>query len=313
MKINDIYKVNRSLKKGIWRGRRLNKEVAINLRAVAKDFFDSLGLGGTQFDDITFTGSLANFNYTKFSDIDLHILVDFKKIDADAELVREYFSAKSSNWNNKHDIRIFGHEIELYVQDSNEPHHSTGVYSVQNDQWLAEPKRKEPEVDENMVKRKVKSFIDMIERVQDKYDSEKYEDAHHAAKKLVKKIKKFRQSGLEDKGEYSYENLTFKYLRNYDHIKELFDIRTQSYDKMKSVGMDYNKKFKIFVKNDELLDETGFDRLVETEKYQQRVKRRHKRAKKWFLGGGKQNPGSPFSKKPNYKRSKSAPAGFGGS
>jgi hypothetical protein len=184
---------------------------------------------------------------------------------------------------------------------------------VQNDQWLAEPKRKEPEVDENMVKRKVKSFIDMIERVQDKYDSEKYEDAHHAAKKLVKKIKKFRQSGLEDKGEYSYENLTFKYLRNYDHIKELFDIRTQSYDKMKSVGMDYNKKFKIFVKNDELLDETGFDRLVETEKYQQRVKRRHKRAKKWFLGGGKQNPGSPFSKKPNYKRSKSAPAGFGGS
>tara|TARA_Y100000114_G_scaffold66452_1_gene60933 strand:+ start:1116 stop:2057 length:942 start_codon:yes stop_codon:yes gene_type:complete len=313
MKINDIYKVNRSLKKGIWRGRRLNKEVAINLRAVAKDFFDSLGLGGTQFDDITFTGSLANFNYTKFSDIDLHILVDFKKIDADAELVREYFSAKSSNWNNKHDIRIFGHEIELYVQDSNEPHHSTGVYSVQNDQWLAEPKRKEPEVDEDMVKRKVKSFIDMIERVQDKYDSEKYEDAHHAAKKLVKKIKKFRQSGLEDKGEYSYENLTFKYLRNYDHIKELFDIRTQSYDKMKSVGMDYNKKFKIFVKNDELLDETGFDRLVETEKYQQRVKRRHKRAKKWFLGGGKQNPGSPFSKKPNYKRSKSAPAGFGGS
>lgn len=313
MKIDNIYKVNRSLKKGIWRGRRLNKEVAINLRAVAKDFFHSLGLGGTQFDDITFTGSLANFNYTKFSDIDLHILVDFKKIDADAELVREYFSAKSSNWNNKHDIRIFGHEIELYVQDSNEPHHSTGVYSVQNDQWLAEPKRKEPEVDEDMVKRKVKSFIDMIERVQDKYDSEKYEDAHHAAKKLVKKIRKFRQSGLEDKGEYSYENLTFKYLRNYDHIKELFDIRTQSYDKMKSVGMDYNKKFKIFVKNDELLDETGFDRLAETEKYQQRVKKRHKRAKKRYLAGGKQNPGPPFSKKPSYKRSKSAPVGFGGS
>ena len=313
MKINNIYKVNRTLKKGIWRGRRLNKEVAINLRAVAKDFFDSLGLGDTQFEDITFTGSLANFNYTKFSDIDLHILVDFKKIDADAELVREYFSAKSSNWNNKHDIRIFGHEIELYVQDSNEPHHSTGVYSVQNDQWLAEPKRKEPEVDEDMVRRKVKSFIDMIERVQDKYDVEKYEDAHHAAKKLVKKIKKFRQSGLEDKGEYSYENLTFKYLRNYDHIKELFDIRTQSYDKMKSVGMDYNKKFKIFVKNDELLDEIGFDRLAEVEKYQQRVKKRHKRAKKRYLTGGKQNPGPPFSKKPSYKRSKSAPAGFGGS
>ena len=77
--------------------------------------------------------------------------------------------------------------------------------------------------------------------------------------------------------------------------------------------MDYNKKFKIFVKNDELLDETGFDRLIEVEKYQQRVKRRHKRAKKWFLKGGKQNPGPPFNKKPSYKRSKSAPAGAGGS
>jgi hypothetical protein len=315
VKINNILTINDKLNKKIWsgpHGERINEKVSESLVDIAQDFFDGLKLEGVEIEDITFTGSLANYNFTKFSDIDLHLIVDFSKIDENYDLVREYFSAKTSNWNTKHKITIFGYEIEIYVQDLNEDHHSTGVFSLMNDEWIAQPNRIEPEIDEKMTKRKIKTFIDMIDRVQDTFVDRDYEKANDEAGKLIKKIKKFRQSGLEEEGEYSYENLTFKYLRNYDHIKTLFDIRDYSYDKMKSVEGDYKKKFKIFIQNDEIFDEGGFNRLNEIEKFQKRVKKRHKRMKRRLIGKGKQKPGSAYPKRPNYRRSKSSPPGFGG-
>ena len=316
MKINDILTIHDRLNPKFWsglHGERLSTEISDSLKAVVQDFFSDLKLEGADLEDITLTGSLANYNYTKFSDIDVHLLVDFSKIDENTELVREYFNAKTSNWNKKHNITIFGYEIEVYVQDINEDHHSTGVFSLANGKWIAQPNRIEPEIDEKMIKRKANSFIDMIERAEDLYDEKKYLDAHSFAKKLIKKIKKFRQSGLEDKGEYSYENLTFKYLRNKEHMKLLFDLRDKSYDKEMSLEGEFDKKFKIFIDMDEIEEEYGFRRLDEIEKFQKKVKRHHKRRKRRLLGLGKQKPGSAFPKKPNYRRGKSAPSGFGGS
>ena len=312
MKIEDVLTIHDVLNPKFWAGDQLKKQILINLRTVAQDFYKDLQLEEVMFDDITFTGSLANFNYTKFSDIDLHILVDFKKIDENEDLVKEFFNGKTSNWNNKHKIMIFGHEIELYVQNSSEPHHSTGVYSITSEDWIKKPVRQEPEIDLNMVQRKVKSFIDMIERAEDMYDTKKYLDAHTFSLKLIQKIKKFRQSGLEDKGEYSYENLTFKYLRNREHMKRLFDLRNDSYDKEMSLDGKFDKKFNIFINMDEIDDNKGFHRLDEEEKYQKLVKRRHRRHKSRLLSLGRQDPRAPFTKKPSHDRSKSAPAGAGG-
>ncbi len=312
-KLNDVVSIHDTLNKKIWSDDQIKDRVLYALRSIAQDFFKDLKLEGIDYDDITFTGSLANFNYTKYSDIDLHILVDFKKIDENEELVREFFSGKTSNWNNKHKITIFGYEVELYVQNSSEPHHSTGIYSIVNEEWIRKPKVQRPEIDVEMVKRKVNSFIDMIERAEDLYDAKKYLDAHRQAKKLIKKIKKFRQSGLEDKGEYSYENLTFKYLRNREHMKNLFDLRDMSYDKEMSLDGDYDKKFKIYINLDEIDEQKGFYRLQEIEKFQQKVKRRHKRAKRRLISFGKQKTGKPYTKKPSKSRGKSAPVGFGGS
>ena len=316
MKIDGILTINDALEPQIWQGEQLNEAVKQSLVAIAVDFFDDLGLDDTteaNIEDITFTGSVANFNWTKKSDIDLHLIVDFSKIDENYDLVREYFSAKTSSWNKMHEIKILGYEVEIYVQDVDEKHISSGVYSIKNDEWIIKPVRKEPEIDAEMVMRKAQSFSDMIERAEDLYDDKKYQEAYEFSIKLAKKIKKFRQSGLEDKGEYSFENLAFKFLRNSGIIKNLFDVRNKSYDKMMSLDGDYMKKFNIFIDRDGLEEKTGFYRLDEIEKFQQRVRRRHKRAKKWFLGYGKQKTGPAYPIKPSYKRSKSAPPGFGGS
>jgi hypothetical protein len=119
-----------------------------------------------------------------------------------------------------HSILVKNFEVEIYVQDINEEHHSTGVYSVSNNQWITEPARIEPKVNTDMVKRKIKSFIDMIERVEDQYEDKKFEEAYESAISLAGKIKKFRKAGLEDKGEYSNENLVFKYLRNKQILRQ---------------------------------------------------------------------------------------------
>ena len=312
MKIGKVLTINDTLQTAIWSDNKLNEQVSQKLLQVAEDFFEGLDLEGIESDDITFTGSLANFNWTKYSDIDLHILVDFKKIDDNTDLVKEYFNAKTSLWNKMHKILVKNYEIEIYVQDTNEEHYSTGVYSIKNNEWIAEPARVEPKVNTDMVKRKIKSFIDPIERGEDEYDDKNYEDAYESAISLARKIKNFRKSGLEDKGEYSNENLAFKYLRNKEYIKTLYDVRNMSYDKMMSLDGDYAKKFNIFMSQDKKSEAKGFDRLQEEEKFQKRVKKRHSRMKRRLISLGDQRNTSPYSKKPSFKRGKSAPAGFGG-
>ena len=312
MKINDIVTINTSLNSNFWENNQLLAQIERRLTVIANDFFESLGLEGVNLEDITFTGSLANYNWTKFSDVDLHLIVNFEEVDENIDLVREYFSAKTSGWNKSHNISIFGHDVELYVQNSTEKHFSTGVYSILNGQWLTKPVRKEPKVSTDTVKTKIDSFVDMIERAEDLFDDNNFEEAHKFSLKLIKKIKNFRQSGLEERGEFSNENLTFKYLRNNEFIKNLHDVRNDSYDKMMSLEGDFEKKFKIFVASD--LDEelTGFHKLEEIEKFQKRVKKRHARMKRRLLRLGKQKNTPPYVRRVTFKRGKSAPAGFGG-
>jgi len=55
------------------------------------------------------------------------------------------------------------------------------------------------------------------------------------------------------------------------------------------------------------------DLLQEIEPFQKRMRAQHPRWKKRLIGMGGQKNTPPYSTKPSYKRSKSAPAGFGGS
>jgi len=311
MKINGILQINDNLNSVLWRNGEFSSTMRGKLLEIAEKFFNNLNIN-IDLSDITVTGSMVNYNWTKYSDIDLHLLVDFSEVDENEELVREFFSAKTSIWNKSHQITIFGHEVEIYVQNLDDDHHSTGVYSLINNKWIVQPLKIRPKIDAQMVKRKAGSFIDMIERAEDLYDDKNYEEAYDFSLKLINRIKTFRKSGLEAGGEYSNENLAFKYLRNHEYTKALFDIRNNSYDKMMSIGGDHDKKFRIFIEKEESPEETGFHRLNEIGKFQKRVRRKHNRLKRLNIGKGRQKPGKPYTKKPSYKRSKSAPVGFGG-
>lgn len=210
----------------------MRPEIRKRLMEIANDFMDSLGI---EFfiHDIVLTGSLANYNWSSFSDVDLHILVDFEDSKFNLALIKEFFDAKKNIWNEKHNIVIKGFDVEIYVQDVNELHISSGVYSILHNKWIIEPKKNEVKIDDRKIIEKAEEFMDKIDELV-KVGS-KGKDVLKKIEELRKKLKKFRQTGLDTGGEYSYENLTFKLLRRNGSIQKLLDLKSHIVDKKLSI------------------------------------------------------------------------------
>lgn len=186
--------------------------------------------------DVVMTGSLANYNWSKYSDIDLHIMADFSQFnERERELYQELFTLKKTLFNDKHDIKIFGYDTELYIQDENEKHTSTGVYSVLFNKWIEEPSPEKVIVDRETVKNKSEKWMKEIDTILENIKDESVEDAKKILKKIKDKIKKYRKSGLEEKGEFSIENLVFKVLRRNNYIQKIFDFENDYIDKTLSL------------------------------------------------------------------------------
>ena len=117
-----------------WRELKFDNEIRERLLRIAADFFNKLGFDDVEVLDVVLTGSLANFNWSKFSDIDLHLIINYKDIDENSELVRYFLNSKRKQWNETHEIIIKNHEVEVYMQDMNEPPGgiATGVFSLLN-------------------------------------------------------------------------------------------------------------------------------------------------------------------------------------
>jgi hypothetical protein len=209
----------------------LNKEVREKLLAVATEFIDFLGVP-ILVEDIIFTGSLSNYNWSKYSDIDLHIVADFNQFsDNMLPLYEELFKVKKTLFNTDHDIKIFGYEVELYVQDSHAAHFSSGVYSVLKNEWNNKPKKENIKVDKNLINEKSKQWMEIIDTALDAASDVTADDARDILKKIREKLKKYRTCGLEKKGEYSDENLVFKVLRRNGYIEKIMNFENDVVDK----------------------------------------------------------------------------------
>lgn len=213
---NITFEYHNELNPAIWTDNKLKPEIQEKLLEIAEAFIDFLDID-IEVEDITLTGSLANYNYTKYSDFDLHILTDYSVYDADKDLLKDYFNAKKTIWNTTREITIKGYDVELYVQDVSEPHHSTGVYSLKNDEWITEPKitKGKEEVDLALVTKKKQAMLDIINyAVSPECDVE-------CAEKQKEKFMNLRKAALEKGGEFAPENLAFKELRRSGDVERL--------------------------------------------------------------------------------------------
>lgn len=230
MRARDLTKGNivyhNELNPAVWEGDELRVDVRYKLLEIAKRFIEYLEVPNFKLKDVILRGSLVNYNYTAYSDFDLHIVTDFSSLDCD--ITEAFYMAKKRIWNDEHDIIIKGHEVELYVEDVDAVNVSAGTYSVLNGKWLRVPKYDPPEVDERAVNIKARDLMTQITRA---IKSGSVEDIT----RLQDKIKTLRQGGLDRAGEFSTENLAFKIIRNKGYLDKLYKNKNQKFDQELSI------------------------------------------------------------------------------
>ena len=222
-----------------WQGEEFDPMVRTKLMAIAQDFYEGLQLE-IPVEDVQLTGSIANYTWTEYSDLDVHVILDFTKINEDKDLVKKALDGQRFMWNLRHPVVINEHDVELYAQDMNEPHVSSGLFSLMKNEWIKKPVWNEPVVDELDVKRKVEAYVTEIEELEkilsDGSDSVEGREVLERVGALKSKIMKARKDGLAENGEFSVENLVFKQLRNMGWIERLIDAGSKAYAAIYSDG-----------------------------------------------------------------------------
>lgn len=209
----------------LWDDDQLKSEVRNKLLIIAHTWAGFAKIPKDAIIDVILVGGNANYNYTEFSDIDLHLVIDTKKMP-DCKLLDEYLRDKKQLWGLMHDIKIYGHDVELYAQDRSTPYTlKQGVYSIKNNGWISKPEKECPKLDDPVVKSKLEQYKQKINIL---IDSE----ADNAAfESLKNKFREMRAAGLKRAGEFSMENLVFKELRNQGDLERLSNYLISKQDK----------------------------------------------------------------------------------
>ncbi len=234
-KMSDAVKFHKELNPRLWDDEKLDPEVRDQLLLIAEDFVEYLGISNLKVRDVTISGSNAAYSYTPHSDLDLHILVDFNELPNN-EVYQELFTAKKTLYNDAHDITVRDVPVELYVQDTNQPHISLGEYSIVHDKWIRIPKKRRANFDEAATKAKYEKLGDLVELALKSRDPKRVNDT-------LALIKRYRKSGLEKAGEFGPENLAFKAIRKQGLIQDLHDLKAQLHAEKLSIDEYANEDY----------------------------------------------------------------------
>jgi hypothetical protein len=219
-------KYHNKLNSKLWNGTKIKPQISEKLKLIAKKWADYANIPNKAIVDIILVGGNANFNYTRFSDIDLHLVVNQKDIANCPDLLDDYLRDKKQLWSFTHNIKIYGHDVELYAQDVSAPYpKGQGVYSVKQNKWLVEPKKENVTFTKDaFLQRKIKDYMDQIDYlINNNADVEEF-------KKLKDKLRDMRSSAIQRGGEFSFENLIFKDLRNRGYFDKMNEYIRRSED-----------------------------------------------------------------------------------
>lgn len=237
------FDVRKDLNNRVWQDNLMNSRVRLRLLDIADEFIEFLNISWVKPKDVILTGSLANYNWSKYSDFDLHVLMDFEKVDKRTDFVKEYFDSKKTIWNEQHShLKIYGFPVELYVQDINEEHTASGIYSLYKNEWIKEPERDEltsVKLDKPSIKNKTIKFVKEIDKLDSSFKKEKDEHKIETLSDKIKttwdKLKRTRKDALKNGNELTIGNLVWKALRRLGYIEKLLDLKYQTYDKIKTI------------------------------------------------------------------------------
>lgn len=235
------FKIQDELNPKFWINNKINSRVRLKLLDLADEFIESLAVDWVKPKDIVLTGSIANYNWSKYSDVDVHILFDFKEIWKKTEFVQDYFDSKKALWSQEHEqLKIYGFPVEMYVEDINGDNPSSGIYSLNKNKWIVEPNDfQDAQLNEPFIKDKAAKIMTEIDDIDDKIkkekDNHKLEVLSAKLKKLFDKLHKQRQESLDKNGEMGTYNIIWKVLRRSGHLDKIWEIINTVYNRVNSI------------------------------------------------------------------------------
>jgi hypothetical protein len=258
------YQTHSELNPDIWIDGDLKPELQEGFMKIAQKFYDFLETNASMY-DVILIGSNANYNWTKYSDIDLHVIINYMEVGDNMHLVKNYLHAKKSVWNQNFPLKYKGMNIELYAQDSNDDlHSSVGIYSVGHKKWIRKPKADLISIDDSTIEQKAAPYEYEINKL--KEDDPRLEQK---IKDILFRLRHLRQVGLEAEGEYSLENLAFKHLRNKGLIERLKSLL--HFDSMRDLQVEnavrptnsVAEALVLHITKQKVLDPAGWDNVMQ--------------------------------------------------
>lgn len=252
------FTIQKHLNPKFWKDGHLDSRVRMKLLDIADDFIKYMGIDWVEPKDIVMTGSLANYNWhEKYSDIDLHIIMDYSEIADNETIVDNYLYSQKELWNKDHDgISIYGFPVECFVENSESNDGvESGVYSLEKDEWIEKPNREHLstyKVNKGEIRKKIAWYINKVDELEFLYneadDEFKKRKVYRKACILWDKIKAERTNGFENSdNEMNPGNIVFKALRRRDCIERITKIKAKLYDSLRSL----NEGRKKVIRNDE--------------------------------------------------------------
>lgn len=204
--------------KKLWFQEQLNEDVRNKLLEIAEAWRDFANVPRESIVDIILTGGNANYNYTPKSDLDVHLVIKPEMVSKDTDILFDYFMDKKALWADNHDITVKGYPVELFAQPlTQKAHKGQGVFSLLKNKWLQKPQHEgyNFQKDKHLVN-KVDYFSRRINKL---LDSKSHNMASINA--LKERLKVMRGAAIAKGGEFSFENLVYKELRNRGDLEKL--------------------------------------------------------------------------------------------
>lgn len=214
------FEIHNTLNPKIWNSdNTLREDVKAKLNEIVEEFASTIDIPLTIV-DAHIVGSNASYNYTKYSDLDLHCIVNFSRVEADPTITEAWMWAQKKLFNDEYDISIRGVNVELYVEDIGANTMSNGIYSLFEDRWIKFPEPIVAEVDQEAIDEQVNNLIPEIQTVLDNGDLNDVQN-------MIDSLYLIRKNGLATDGEYGIGNQTFKELRNQGYLDALKELETE--------------------------------------------------------------------------------------
>ena len=206
MVLTEKFEVHETLNPKLWSSdNKLLDDVKVKIVEIIEQFISTCDIPINMV-DAHLVGSNASYNYTQYSDLDVHIISNFDLVDAPKEVLQVLYNALKAKFNAEYDISIRGVDVEIYVEDIRSTAVSNGVYSLYEDRWIRFPKKLTdvPQVEIEP------EFSQWKEKFQAAINSGNSDNIVN----VINDIYILRKNSLDIEGEYGKGNQLFKEIRN---------------------------------------------------------------------------------------------------